>query len=413
MALGPSTVGSTSYLGPEPFMPLPSSDIPGRSPPSPPSPASHMGCDERFRLLVESVEDAGLCMLGPDGRIASWNAGSERITGYPAGEVLGRHISVFFLEEQLAGDLPRRLLDEAEAQGRARDEGWRVRRDGSRFYALVVITALREPDGRLRGFSGFVRDLTTHRETGLQLREARDALRRHEQLSLMGSLVAGVAHEVRNPLFGISATLDAFEARFGGSREHAPFVSTLRREVSRLNHLMHELLTYGRPPGTELHPCSLSLVLDEAVSLTAALARERGVHVEPHVEPELPRVPMDPGRLAQVFQNLLSNALQHSPRGSTVRLTARRLVDEGRTRVECLVMDEGPGFVPEHLPRVFEPFYSQRPGGVGLGLPIVQRIVQEHHGSVSVGNGPEGGAEVRVYLPAEGEPSAAPHPDSR
>ncbi|MFY0528040.1 two-component system sensor histidine kinase NtrB [Archangium gephyra] len=379
----------------------------------PPSDMALPDGDESFRLLVESVEDVGICMLGPDGRVASWNSGAERVTGYPAGEALGRHISLFFLEEQLAAGLPRRLLAEAEEQGRVRDEGWRVRRDGSRFYALVVITALRDADGRLRGFSGMSRDLTTRRETELQLQEAREALRRNETLSLMGSLVAGVAHEVRNPLFGISATLDAFEARFGRSREHAPFLSTLRREVSRLHHLMHELLTYGRRPGTELHPCSLSSVLGESVDVTAALAREREVEVELWVEPELPRVPMDPARLVQVFQNLLANALQHAPRGSTVRLTARRLVDEGRTRVECMVLDQGPGFVPGHLPRVFEPFYSQRPGGVGLGLPIVQRIVQEHHGSVSVGNQPEGGAEIRVYLPAEGKPSAAAHSGSR
>ena len=394
-------------------MPLQSSDMPDCVPPCPPLPASQTGDDESFRLLVEGVEEAGICILGPDGRVVSWNAGAKGITGYCAGEAIGQHLSVFFLEEQIAAGLPQRLLAEAEAHGRVRDEGWRVRRDGSPFYALVVITALREPDGRLRGFSGFASDLTTRRETELQLREAQDALRRNELLSQMGSLVADVAHEVRNPLFGITATLDALEARFGHSREHAPFVSTLRSEVARLHHLVHELLTYGRPPGTELHPCSLSRVLEESVSLTGSLAREREVHVALRVEPGLPRVPMDPGRLVQVFQNLLANALQHSQCGSTVRLAARRLVDEGCTRVECTVVDQGPGFVPGHLPRVFEPFYSQRPGGVGLGLPIVKRIVQEHHGLVSVGNGPEGGAEVRVYLPAEGEPSAETHSGSR
>jgi signal transduction histidine kinase len=272
---------------------------------------------------------------------------------------------------------------------------------------------MRDAEGELRGFAQVTRDITARRETEAQLREALDSLRRNETMSQLGSLVAGVAHEVRNPLFGISATLDAFEARFGHSQEHAPYVSMLRREVTRLNTLMQGLLTYGRPPTTELYPCTLSSVFDEAVDATSALAGEREVRVVVYVQPELPRVPMDPGRLAQVFQNLLANAVQHSPQGSTVRLTARRLVDEGRTQVECRVMDQGPGFVPGDLPRVFEPFYSQRPGGVGLGLPIVQRIVQEHHGSVSVCNGTEGGAEVRVYLPAEGEPIAAAHPGSR
>lgn len=387
----------------------PSSQPPARAPREPAQP----GHGDDFRLLVDSVEDVGLYMLEPDGRVASWNVGAERVTGYRAEEVVGRHCSLFFLEEDIAAGLPQRLLDEAEALGRVQVEGWRVRQDGSRFYALIIITALHHPDGRLRGFTGLGRDITARRETEVQLAEAREALRRGESLSLMGSLVAGVAHEVRNPLFGISATLDAFEARFGCSQEHAPFVSMLRREVSRLHHLVHELLTYGRPLSIELYPCSLPSVLDEAVSLTASLARERGVHVEVRLEPGLPRVPMDPGRLAQVFQNLLANALQHSPHGSTVRLSARRLVDEGTARVECMVMDQGPGFVPGDLPRVFEPFYSQRPGGVGLGLSIVQRIVQEHRGTISVGNGSEGGAEVRVFLPVEGEPSAKTHPGSR
>ncbi|HEY0093983.1 MAG TPA: PAS domain S-box protein, partial [Archangium sp.] len=345
-------------------MPLRSSETPGPLPSAPPKPAP-LDDGEGLRLLVDSVEDVGLYMLEPDGRVASWNVGAERITGYRAGEVIGRPCSLFFLEEDIAAGLPQRLLDEAEALGKVRDEGWRLRKDGSRFYAFILINALHEPDGRLRGFNGLARDITARRETEVQLAEAREALRRGESLSLMGSLVAGVAHEVRNPLFGISATLDAFEARFGRSPEHVPYLSMLRREVSRLHQLVHELLTYGRPPGTELHPCSLPSVLDEAVSVTTSLARERGVHVEVRLEPELPRIRMDPGRLAQVFQNLLANALQHSPGGGTVRLTARRLVDEGRSRIECMVMDQGPGFVPGDLPRVFEPFYSQRAGGVG------------------------------------------------
>ncbi|QRK10187.1 PAS domain S-box protein [Archangium violaceum] len=358
-----------------------------------------LGGDEGFRLLVECVDDAALFMLGPDGRIATWNAGAERIKGYRAGDIIGRHLSVLYLEEDVAAGRPQRLLAEAEAQGKVRDEGWRVRRDGSRFYALVTLTALHGPDGQLRGFAKVTRDLTARRETETRLREALDALRRKEPLSLMGTLVAGVAHEVRNPLFGISVTLDAFEAQYGHTPGTERYVSVLRREVSRLNELMRGLLTYGRPSSTELYPCTLSSVLAEAVDATTALAREWAARVEVQVEPDLPRVPMDPGRLAQVFQNLIANAIQHSPRGGTVRLTARRLQDEGATRVECVVMDQGPGFSAEDLARVFEPFYTRREGGVGLGLSIVQRIVEEHQGTVSVGHGPEGGAEVRVCLP--------------
>ncbi len=363
--------------------------------------SDHSECCQHFRLLIESVEDAALFILGPDGRVVSWNPGGERITGYTVADALGVHFSRVYLEEDIAAGLPQRVLAEVEAQGSVRIEGWRVRKDGSRFYSRTHFTALRDADGQLRGYAGVTRDITARRETETRLREALELLRQNETLSRMGSLVAGVAHEVRNPLFGISATLDAFEARFGQTPEHSRYLSMLRREVSRLHQLMQGLLTYGRPPTTELHPCTLSSVFNESVDVTAALAQEREARVEVRVAPDLPRVRMDPGRLAQVFQNLLANALQHSPRGGTVRLIARRLADEDATRVECLVMDQGPGFSPEDLPRVFEPFYSHRPGGVGLGLSIVQRIVEEHHGSVSVGNGPDGGAEVRVCLPAE------------
>ncbi|WP_257450936.1 two-component system sensor histidine kinase NtrB [Archangium lipolyticum] len=356
--------------------------------------------DEGFRLLVESVEDAALFMLDPDGRIASWNGGAERIKGHRAEDILGRHLSVLYAEEDVAQGRPRWLLRAAEARGKARDEGWRVRADGSRFYAHVVLTALRGPGGELRGFAKLTRDVTARRETEARLHEALESLRRSESLSRVGELLAGVAHEVRNPLFGISATLDVLEAQPGHPQVTAHSLSLLRREVSRLNVLMQELLTYGRPPSTELQPRMLSSVLDAAMDATAALAHEREARVELHVEPGLPPVPMDPGRLTQVFQNLLANALQHSPRGGTVWLTARRLVDDGPPRVECVVRDQGPGFPIEELSRVFEPFYSHRPGGVGLGLPIVQRIVEEHRGSVSVGNRPEGGAEVRVCFPS-------------
>ncbi len=367
-----------------------------------PLPAAPLECREGLRLLVESVGDYSILMLDPSGRITSWNAGAERIKGYSSEDVLGRHISVFYCEEEVAAGRPRRRLAEAEAHGKAQDEGWRVRKDGSRFYAHVLLTAMRDEEGELRGFAMVTRDITARRETEARLREALDALRRSETMSQLGSLVAGVAHEVRNPLFGISATLDAFEARFGHSQEHARYVSMLRREVTRLNTLMQGLLTYGRPPTTELYPCTLSSVFDEAVDATSALAGEREVRVVVCVQPELPRVPMDPGRLAQVFQNLLANALQHSPRGGTVRLLARRLGDDAAMRVECVVLDQGPGFPAEDLSHVFEPFFTRRHGGVGLGLSIVQRIVEEHHGTLSAGNGPDGGAEVRVCLPAGG-----------
>jgi PAS domain S-box-containing protein len=201
--------------------------------------------DEGFRLLVESVEDSALFMLDTGGRIASWNAGAERIKGHRAEDILGRHLSVLYAQEDIALGRPRRLLSLAEAWGKVREEGWRVRADGSRFYAHVILTAIRGPGGELRGFAKMTRDVTAHRETEARLREA---------LSQLGALVTGVAHEVRHPLLGISATLDALEARPGDPQATAQALSLLRREVSRLDALTRELLTHGRPTGPGHRP---------------------------------------------------------------------------------------------------------------------------------------------------------------
>ena len=245
-------------------------------------------------------------------------------------------------------------------------------------------------------------------------------------MSAMGSLVAGVAHEVRNPLFGISATLDAFEARFGqrasaagerrvdapaeGTEGGAPkaefqqYVSVLRGELERLSHLMGDLLEYGKPTSLEFSEGALAEVVAEAVLGARTLAETARVALRNTVDGGLPRLRMDRRRLLQVFQNLLDNAVRHSPAKSAVLVEADRCLVEGETWIDCRVLDEGPGFRSEDLPRVFEPFFTRRRGGTGLGLSIVQRIVEDHGGRILAGNRPEGGAVMTVRLPA-GEPA--------
>ncbi len=227
-----------------------------------------------------------------------------------------------------------------------------------------------------------------------------ESLHRTRTMSAMGSLVAGVAHEVRNPLFGISATLDAFEARFGGREEYRQYVAVLRGELERLSHLMGDLLEYGKPPSLELSDGAIGDVIAEAMRGCAPLAEKAGVSVTSALAPGLPSAPMDRRRLTQVFQNLLDNALRHAPPRSTVIVEAEATHVEGEDWIDCRVQDEGPGFRPEDLPRIFDPFFTRRRGGTGLGLSIVQRIVEEHGGRIFAGNRPEGGAVVTVRLPA-------------
>ncbi|MFP2928845.1 PAS domain-containing protein [Pyxidicoccus sp. 3LG] len=245
-----------------------------------------------------------------------------------------------------------------------------------------------------------------------RLLELQASLRRSETMAAMGAIVAGVAHEVRNPLFSISAVVDAVEATFGARAELKPYLDVLRGEVKRLNHLTQELFEYGRPARGEWVQGPVMPVVEEALSACSLASEQAGVAVVRELERELPRVRMDSRRLFHVFRNVVENAVQHSPSGTRVRVAMEPVEETGRAWVRCTVRDGGPGFREEDLPHVFEPFFSKRRGGTGLGLSIVQRILEEHQGLIRLGNHPEGGAEVTLLLPAVSSPPAEQSVDS-
>jgi signal transduction histidine kinase len=208
-----------------------------------------------------------------------------------------------------------------------------------------------------------------------------ESLHRSEVMAALGTLVSGVAHEVRNPLFGFSAALDAFEARVAGREDFQPYLNVLRGEANRLNALMRDLLDYGKPQNPPLTTGSIEPVIAEAAGACAPLAERAGVHIVGNGGGSSSLVRMDRARLSRVFQNLMQNAIQQSPRGASARIDTREVREGGQSWLECAVVDGGPGFNEDDLPRVFEPFFSRRKGGTGLGLSIVQRIVEAHGGA--------------------------------
>lgn len=235
--------------------------------------------------------------------------------------------------------------------------------------------------------------------------ELEASLRQSEMMSLLGSLVAGVAHEVRNPLFGISSILDAFETRFSDRTEYQRYTNVLRDEVGRLTILMEELLEYGKPFRGDLYRVSMEEMVARSVRACLPGAEVAQVSLESKVEESLPMIMIDRRRLSKVFVNLIENAIQHSPKASTVTIEARKIEDNNNEWVQCEIRDAGKGISAEDLPKIFEPFFSKRRGGTGLGLAIAQRIMQEHGGKLIACNNPAGGAcmMARFPIPPEGD----------
>ncbi len=256
----------------------------------------------------------------------------------------------------------------------------------------VVARSAADPE-RLDGVVVVITDITAT----VHLNES---LRRSETMSALGTLVGGVAHEARNPLFGLSVTLDALETKVGTNGDLARYIGPLRREIDQLNTLMRDLLDYGRPRALDLQQTRIGDIVAAALESCLSIASARGVAIENLVATDCGPCLADPLKMQQVVRNLLENAIQHSASGTTVTITVTKESDDDGAWLVCSVRDRGPGFAEADLPHVFEPFFSRRAGGTGLGLSIVQRTMDQHGGCVRVRNHPEGGAMVTIEIPA-------------
>ncbi len=370
--------------------------------------------EERFRMLVESVKDYAIFILDPKGFVTTWNTGAERIKGYRADEIIGCHFSKFYPPAEVAAGKCEHELEVAARVGRFEDEGWRVRKDGSQLWANVVISAVRDANGTLVGFSKVTRDLTERKRA----EEERTARLAAEQASTAkDEFLAMLGHELRNPLAPISSALQLLKLRGDTKsvREH----QIIERQVKQMIRLVDDLLDVSRISSgkIELKRESLDLrdVLAKAAEIAIPLFEKKGQHFEVRVPQRPLLVDGDEGRLIQVFANLLNNAAKYTDPNGHIFILVRQL--EGQIAIE--VRDDGMGIAPELMPRLFELFVQgyQDPdraeGGLGLGLTLVRSLVELHGGKIEARSaGPRLGSSFTVRLPSTSQPLAA-EPDER
>jgi PAS domain S-box-containing protein len=353
-----------------------------------------------FRLLVESVNDYAIFMLDVEGRVATWNMGAERIKGYRADEIIGRHFSTFYEVEEACSGKCERELAIATAEGRFEEEGWRLRKDGSRFWASVVISAVRDAEGTLIGFAKVTRDLT-ERKRAQEDQTAR--LIAEEANRAKDEFLAMLGHELRNPLAPMVTALELLRLRGeGGSKAH----EILERQVRHMMRLVDDMLDISRITRGQLvldrRRLDLRVAVNKAIELATPLLDRAHHHFTAHLPPGPVPVDGDEVRLTQVVSNLLTNAAYYTDDGGTIDLSLRR--DDGVAIIE--VRDSGIGIDTELLPRIFDLFVrgensgDRSPGGLGLGLGLVRTLTTMHGGTVGVESAGAGrGSTFSVRLP--------------
>lgn len=358
--------------------------------------------EERFRLLVDSVKDYAIFMLDPDGYVISWNAGAARIKGYTREDIVGQHFSTFYPLEDVAAGKPARELTIARELGHVEDEGWRVRKDGTTFWANVNITAVYDETRRLRGFAKVTRDLTERRQ--------REELERSGER--MRQFLATLAHELRNPLAPVRNALGVMQLETGMSPTLARSRDLIDRQVTHLTRLVDDLLDVGRIMSNKVELRLGTVVLAEVVTRGIEAARPftdaHNQRVVQHLQQEPINVRGDMTRLVQVLQNLLHNASKFSPVDSKIEVLAR--IDHHMAVLE--VRDAGCGIALRSLDRIFELFAQEKGGpsggeaGLGIGLTLCKSLVEMHGGSIIASSeGPGRGSTFTLSLPLAAAPA--------
>jgi|SoiMethySBSTD1v2_1073268.scaffolds.fasta_scaffold59462_4 PAS domain S-box-containing protein len=374
--------------------------------------------EERFRLLVDSMEDYAIYMLDPDGRVTSWNNGAERIVGYRQQEIIGAHFKHFYTLEDQQQDLPARALGYAASGGRSEQEGWRVRKDGARFWANTIVSALLDERQTSVGFSVVMRDLTDRREAEEALRESEKKLRRQAEeleqqliasgrLVSLGEITASMAHEFNNPLGIVMGFAQDLMSELDPADPHRRYLKIIDEETKRCRKIIQELLQFSRPSAAELRPTEIEKLVEKTVHLVENRLYQQKIELSLDVDRELPLVQADAQQLEQVLINVYLNAVDAMPHGGKLSVSAKLTPPNNGDQALAIlsVADTGFGIDEENQAKIFLPFFTaKKTKGLGLGLPICERIIKNHGGRIEFSTLPGQGTTFRIYLPLSRPP---------
>jgi hypothetical protein len=391
-------------------------------------PGGLAGASHQFELLVKSMTDYAIFMLDPHGVIQTWNPGAERLKGYSEAEAIGHHISMFYTPEDREAGRPQRLLETARREGHVEDEAWRVRKDGSRFWANVVITAIRDESGQLIGFGKVTRDLTERREAEMAIAERNEELETmneelqavneeleaaNQQLNetdrMKDQFLSILSHELRTPLNAVLGFASVLDDEVAGplTQEQHRYLGRILNGTEILLSLINDLLDMSRIQAGKFTLSPECVHVAEVTHGTlvhlTALARLKDQALMLDIEDNLPTIEADEQRIGQVILNLVGNAIKFTPKGGRIDVSIRRQGDQLRFEVT----DNGIGIRAQDQARLFQPFSqvdgssTREKGGTGLGLSIAKALVEAHGGQIGVVSEPGKGSTFWFTLPLD------------
>ena len=354
--------------------------------------------EQRFRMLVQGVRDYAIYMLSPEGNVTNWNPGAEAIKGYSEQEIVGQHFSRFYTEEDRERGEPANALATALREGKYEREAWRVRKDGTRFWANVLIDPIFDETGALTGFAKVTRDVSDRRQAQIELEETREALFQAQKIQALGELTGGIAHDFNNLITVIRGSAEMLKRDDLTQDKRSRYLDAIAETADRASQLTSHLLAFGRRQALKPQVMDLNVRLDAFGEVVGRMLGSR-IEVELDLDPSLGRVEVDPAHLESALLNAAINARDAMPDGGRLTIATRN--EPGDKEVRITVRDTGQGMASDVIGRVFEPFFTTKPvgKGTGLGLSQIHGFAEQTGGRCTIESAPGKGTSLHLFLP--------------